>query len=95
MIPENTELHESILGTYWFGENGILFSKSKSPRRTLENVKENIEFVKRITNNKKACLLVYISNSGKPDKATRNYVAEHLPEIYKAMAMFRNPHWEN
>lgn len=85
--PDNTPLYETELGTYWFGEDGILYCLSKSPVRTMENVKANIETIKRISNGKKPCLLIQISNSGKPDKATRDYVAGQLPHVYTAMAM--------
>jgi hypothetical protein len=85
--PTNTELFEGPLGTYWFDEDGILYSASKSPRRTIENVTANIELVKRISKNKPVCLIVYLSKSSKPDKQTRDYVAKELPNVYKAMAM--------
>lgn len=86
-LPENTPVFEAEIATYWFENDGILYSKSKSPTRTLENIKRNIEFVKSITNNKKVCLLVYLTPSGKPNKTTRDYVAEQLPNIYSAMAI--------
>jgi len=89
-IPTNKQTFESEIATYWF-DDGILVSLSKNPRRTVENIKSNVEVVKRITNNKPAPLLIYLSNSPIPDKETRKLSTEMLPVIYKAMAMISKP----
>ena len=47
--------------------------------------------VKLITQNKKMPLLIYLTNSPVPDKATRKLSTEKLPEIYTAMAMISKP----
>ena len=85
--PEDNEIFKSELGTYWLGEDGVLYSVSTTTKRTIENIKENIALVKRITNNKKVCLIVHVAPSPVPDKQTRDYVAKALPDVYKAMAM--------
>ena len=72
-------------------DDGILVSVSKSPRRTVENIKGNIALVKKITNNKKAPLLIYLSPSPIPDKETRKFVNEQLANTYSAMAMVSKP----
>jgi hypothetical protein len=77
---------ESEIATYWF-EDGILISDSKSVKRTVHNINSNVEFVKKITNNKKVPLLIYLKSSPMPDKATRKLSTEKIPEIYSAMAM--------
>jgi hypothetical protein len=89
MSPPNPPAHalESEIAISWLGDDGILYSVSKPPTRTIENVKGNIEVVKKITGGKKACILVFLCPSGKPTKATREYVAKVLPGVYKAMAM--------
>ena len=84
--PDNTTTFDGELATYWF-EEGILISLSKSPTRTVANITENIALVKRITNNKKVPLLIYLSNSPVPDKETRKLAAKELPNVYTAMAM--------
>ena len=84
--PNDRELYEGEIATYWF-DDGILVSLSKSPKRTVENIKANVQLVRRITNNKPAPLLIYLSNSPVPDKAARKYSTEQLPVIYSAMAM--------
>ena len=88
--PNDRELYEGEIATYWF-DDGILVSLSKSPKRTVENIKANVQLVRRITNNKPAPLLIYLSNSPVPDKAARKYSTEQLPVIYSAMAMVSKP----
>lgn len=89
-IPTDRQTFESEIATYWF-DDGILISLSKNPKRTVELIKSNVEVVKRITNNKPAPLLIYLSNSPVPDKETRKLSTEMLPVIYKAMAMVSKP----
>ena len=89
-IPTNKQTFESEIATYWF-DDGILVSLSKNPKRTVKNIRSNVEVVKRITNNKPAPLLIYLSNSPVPDKETRKLSTEMLPVIYKAMAMVSKP----
>lgn len=72
-------------------EDGILYSYSKEIRRTVQNIADNVELVKKITGNKKVPLLIYLKNSPVPDKATRKFSTEKLPEIYSAMAMVAEP----
>ncbi|MEP6747418.1 MAG: hypothetical protein ABJB86_06815 [Bacteroidota bacterium] len=43
--------------------------------------------MKQITGGKKVPLLIYLCNSPVPDKETRKFSAEQLPNIYAAMAM--------
>lgn len=89
-IPENIEKFEGKLGTYWFDEDGILHSVSNKILRTMENVSANINLIKRISNNTPVCILVYLSRSPQPDKQTRDFVAQQLSSIYKAMAIVSN-----
>ena len=88
--PTDRQTWEGEIATYWFDE-GILVSLSKSPLRTVENIKANVKLVKEITNNKPVPLLIYLSNSPVPDKETRKYSTEQLPVIYSAMAMVSKP----
>jgi hypothetical protein len=89
-IPTDRDITEGEIATYWFDED-ILVSLSKSPKRTVELIKNNIALVKRLTNNRPVPLLIYLSDSPVPDKETRNYSAQKVPEIYSAMAMVSKP----
>ncbi len=84
--PADKQIYEGEIATYWI-DDGILYSLSKNPKRTVENISANIALVKTITGNKKMPLLIYLSNSPVPDKDTRKFSTEQLPNVYKAMAM--------
>ena len=88
--PTDRKVVEGEIATYWF-DDGILVSLSKSPQRTVENIKGNVALVKEITNNKRVPLLIYLSNSPVPDKETRKFATTQLPVIYTAMAMVSKP----
>ncbi len=90
-LPDNIQLINGEIADYWFDSDGILFSFSKSPVRTIKNISENIALVRSITNNQKVPLLIYLSDSPVPDKATRKFSTEQLPEVYSAMAMVSKP----
>ena len=89
-IPAGVQTFEGDMATYWFDE-GILVSRSKSIKRTVESIKNNVAFVKQITNNQRVPLLIYLANSPVPDKETRKFSTEQLPVIYSAMAMVSKP----
>lgn len=89
--PDNIELIKGEIADYWYAPDGILYSYSKNPTRTVKNITENISLVKSITNNKIIPLLIYLSSSPVPDKTTRKFVAAQLPKVYSAMAMVSKP----
>lgn len=81
------ELIKGEIADYYYSPNGILYSYSKAPKRTIKNITDNIALVRQITGNKKVPLLIYLCNSPIPDKETRQFSTEQLPNIYSAMAM--------
>lgn len=89
-IPKDRQIFDGEIATYWF-DAGILVSLSKSPKRTVENIKGNVALIKQITNNQKYPLFIYLTDSPVPDKETRKYSTEQLPTIYSAMAMVAKP----
>jgi hypothetical protein len=89
-IPTDRQIWEGSIATYWF-DNGILISHSKSIKRTVDLIADNVALIKKITNDKTVPLLIYLTDSPVPDKATRKFSAEQLPVIYKAMAMVSKP----
>ena len=88
--PAHAELIQGEIADYWYND-GILYSYSKSVLRTVENIGGNVALVKKITGSKKVPLLIYLSSSPVPDKATRKFSTEQLPEVYTAMAMVSKP----
>lgn len=89
-IPTDRQIWEGQIAAYWF-DSGILISLSKSPKRTVELIADNVALVKQITNDTPVPLLIYLADSPIPDKATRKFSTEQLPMIYKAMAMVSKP----
>ena len=89
--PTDRQIWEGEIATYWFDDNGILVSLSKSILRTVENISSNVKLVRSITDNKPVPLLIYLANSPIPDKQTRKFSTEQLPVIYTAMAMVCKP----
>lgn len=89
-IPTDRPIYEGEIATYWFDGN-ILVSLSKNPKRTVENISGNVALVKKITNNTPVPLLIYLSDSPVPDKATRQFSTQQIPVIYSAMAMVSKP----
>lgn len=92
MYNENSdELIKGEIADYRLDSSGILFSYSKNPKRTIENITNNIALVKQITGGRKVPLLIYLCNSPVPDKATREFSTTQLPNVYTAMAMVSKP----
>ncbi len=89
-VPENVNIYEGELATFWLEENGILCAIGKSTTRSLEKQKANFEYIKQITNDKKVCLLTDASSSGPQDTITRAYTAAEMPNRFKAMAVIAN-----
>ena len=85
--PQGIEVINGEIADYYYSPEGILYSYSKSPKRTVKNISENVALVKQITGGKKVPLLIYLSNSPVPDKETRKFSTEQLPNVYTAMAM--------
>ena len=79
------------IADYYLDSDGILYSYSKNPRRTIKNISENIALVKQIIGNKIVPLLIYLCDSPVPDKETRKFSTEQLPNVYKAMARVSKP----
>jgi hypothetical protein len=88
--PDNISLIKGEIADYYYSPDGILYSYSKPTKRTVKTISDNIALVKKITGGKKVPLLIYLSKSPIPDKETRKFSAEQLPNIYTAMAMVSN-----
>ena len=88
--PAGRELIRGEIADYVY-EQGILISYSKGVKRTVENITGNVALVQQITGGKPVPLLIFLTNSPMPDKATREFSTTQLPVIYSAMAMVSKP----
>lgn len=91
--PKNVEVINLPTSTIWFDEHGILCSVAKNvPTQSLEEAKKSIEELRKLTGGIKVCLLSDSTESSPLNKETRDYVAEVIPEIVKAVAVIsRSP----
>lgn len=88
VIPENTEVFEFPTSTMWFDEHGILCSVAKKvPPQTVEEAKKTMEIFRELTGGKKVCLLSDSTDSPPSNKEMRDYAAQVIPEIAKAVAV--------
>lgn len=88
--PADRPIYTGEIATYWF-EDGLLVSLSNNKQRTIELIARNVAFVQQLTDNKLVPLLIYLTKSPMPDKATRSFSTQQIPVIYKAMAMVSKP----
>ena len=85
--PRNAKVYEGELADFWFDEDGILCAVSKMTPRTLEKQKANYDLVRKITDNKRVCLLADNTLTYEQDDDTRKLMADEIPKIFKAMAV--------
>lgn len=86
--PDDVKVIEFPTSTMWFDEHGILCSVSKKvPQQTVEEAKKTIAAFIQLTGGKKICLLSDSTDSDPLNKEMRDYVAEVIPEIVKAVAV--------
>jgi hypothetical protein len=86
----NTKVIEWPASTVWFDEDGVLYSRSKpvmhTPTRE-ESEMQILEF-KKLTGNKKVCMILETNHSSPPPKKEdRDWIAKELDSITKAMAI--------
>jgi hypothetical protein len=90
-IPKDAKLIDFRTSTMWFDEYGILYSIPKPgiPEvLTREETLQQMEEFKKITGNKKVCLILETNSHSKPPKKEdRDFIAQQLEEISKAMAI--------
>lgn len=91
MHIDERQLIKGEIADYYYDAEGILYSFSKNPKRTVSNIRANSALVQQITGNQKVPLLIFISRSPVPDKETRQLSQQLLPQNYSAMAMVGPP----
>jgi hypothetical protein len=85
--PPGVEVIESSTSISWI-EGDILCSVSKkAPPQTLEEMKRDTEEFRKRFGDRKFCMLVDITNSSPTTKEGRDYAAEEIPRLVKAIAM--------
>lgn len=86
--PKNVKVIDFPSSSMWFDEHGILCSVAKKvPSQTVEEAKKTMEELRKLTGGKKICLLSDSTDSPPLNKEMRDYVAQVIPEIVKAVAV--------
>ena len=88
--PPNVKIHELPASTIWFDEHGILYSIAKNVPQTMDETKEAMVKLRGILQGKKVCMLSDNTDSAPINKEIRDYAAEVIPEVAKAIAIISN-----
>ena len=90
-IPKNSKTYELSSSILWFDDDGVLFSVPKPgipPEMTREEILKEMERFRAITGEKKVCMIAESnSKSRPPDKSERDFIAEQINSVTKAMAI--------
>jgi hypothetical protein len=90
-IPANIKTYDMTTSTMWFDQDGILFSvpKPNAPtEQSKEEMNEEMDKFREITGGKKVCMVLETNhNSRPPKKEERDFIAEQLTSVTKAMAI--------
>jgi len=91
-IPSNVQVIDWNTTIMWFDKDGVMYSQPKpgvvEPELSREESLAQVEEFKKLTGGKKVCLILETNkNSRAPKKEDRDFIAEQLTEITKAMAI--------
>jgi hypothetical protein len=91
-IPKDVKVIDWTTSYLWFDDDGILYSMPKpgveEPVLTREETKKQMDEFKKLIGHKKVCMILETnSNSKPPKKEDRDFIADQLSEITKAMAV--------
>jgi len=91
-IPNNIKTIDWGTSIIWFDEDGIFYSQPKpgvaEPELSREETLAQMDKFKKLVGDKKLCMVLESnSNSKPPKKEDRDFIAEQLNQITKAMAI--------
>src|SRR5688572_16222809 len=87
-IPANAKLLDMPTSISWKGEDGIIYSLSKKGAHpSLDESKKQIEEFRKHYGEGKFCFLIDITDATPTPKESRDWAAEELPKMVKAMAI--------
>jgi hypothetical protein len=90
-IPKNVKTLELKSSIIWFNEDGILYSVPKPgipPDLNFEEIKKEMDHLREFIGHKKVCFLAESNpNSKPPNKQERDFIAEQINSVTKAMAI--------
>ncbi len=86
IIPKDGQVFECATCTLWLDEQEILHCKAKNIISTVENLKECLALVNKLTQGRSLCFLIDLTDAKPVSKAVREFVLRE-PKEYRAMAL--------
>lgn len=91
-IPKDAKVIDFGTSLIWFDEFNIMYSLPKAgvaePQLTREETLAQMAKLKEITGHKKVCMILETnSNSKPPKKEDRDFIADQLAQVAKAMGI--------
>jgi hypothetical protein len=90
-IPKDAKTHELRSSIIWFDSEGIMYSVPKPgipPVLNHEEILKEMDSFRAFIGNKKVCMIAQSNpNSPPPSKGERDFIAEQINSIVKAMAI--------
>jgi hypothetical protein len=81
------QVYFGSIADYWFDKQGILFSTCKESPGSIETLKENFNFVKQLTGDKKVCLIADSFSTKACNMEMLKYSINEFPKVYTAIAL--------
>jgi hypothetical protein len=86
--PKDAVVHDLPTSVIWFDEDGVLYSVAKKvPAQSVEEAKAGIADFMKLTGGKKVCMISDSTDSAAVNKEMRDFAAEVIPQIVKAIAV--------
>jgi hypothetical protein len=85
--PDDAEIIETPVTTFWIDKEGILFSQPLDVERTEENVKHSLAILKQRLGDKKVCMISDTTYTPPYTVDARVLLAEEMPKMFKAVAV--------
>jgi hypothetical protein len=94
IVPENVKTLELSSSSIWIGDDGIMYSvprKDAPTEQTKEQIAADMDMLRKFLGNQKMCMVLEANPASKPpSKEMRDYIAEEINSITKAMAIVTN-----
>jgi CheY-like chemotaxis protein len=84
--PNDTEIFEDELATFWFDKDDILYIITKTITRTLEKSKSLIQNIKKTLGGKKAYCITDLTSAKEIPEESRAYYKKEVPSMFNAIA---------
>lgn len=91
-IPKDAKIIDWTTSIIWFDEDGVMYSMPKpgipEPELTREETLAQMTEFKKIIGNEKRCMILETNSHSKPPrKEDRDFIADQLNQITKAMGV--------